>query len=649
MRGRLVAGRRLGGVGRKYGVRQRVADRRRLAVEHDDRRPQGDRARVPLPRRLDGARPSRALPRHLQHRRPHRLQRRHPRRAPRRPRTGLQGRPACAGAADAGARGHAPDPRGRMAAGAVPEVGARRRRALLLRRLHQCRPRTRGRTTPRSTRSCSTVRGKPRRASPGGLGVLQSTSRDAGRTAAAWRSRAILRHDRYVPILEVLGNDPKQRLGAGYIEAWESARGPSAEPPACASCSRMAARPAEITGAWLRVKRLGESSAPLQLSLETSTGSPLASSQASAQGISNESLEPVHVRFPRPARLASGARVALRAASPAPSAYTTFPIRKGATSGSTRRRLRSRLRPVHGRRRLDRLGAVGCPRPSRRRPAIRARRPVTVCHVTVAHDAWDARIFHKECATLAAAGYRVARVAPHGRREIRTASRSSRCARRAAGWIACWACRRARAVAAARQRAALYHVHDPELIPLALLAARALAQAGRLRHARAALGGHRRAARPPPAAGPERAAAGPRALAAARLRPRRLRDGGPPARDARAARRRHAAQPADRRGGRARGWSAPLGPAPLRRHPPRLDLGAPAEVHARGRTASSWTRARSSHGSSSGSNRRPSNGPGPATMVALPGAPRRLPRAGAASGGPRPRAVLARRVPPITR
>ena len=233
---------------------------------------------------------------------------------------------------------------------------------------------------------------------------------------------------------------------------------------------RTAARPAEVTGAWLRVKRLGQTSAPLQLSLETSTGSALASSQASAQDISNESLEWVHVRFPRPARLDAGAEVALRAGSPAPSAYETFPIRKGASSGSTRRRSSIAATRSSRRRRLDRLGAVGCTRPSRRRPAVRARRPVTVCHVTVAHDAWDARIFHKECATLAAAGYRVVLVAPHGRREIRdgVAIEPLRSPRSRLDRLLGLQARAA--VAAARQRAALYHVHDPELIPLALLA-----------------------------------------------------------------------------------------------------------------------------------------------------------------------------------
>jgi glycosyltransferase involved in cell wall biosynthesis len=93
-----------------------------------------------------------------------------------------------------------------------------------------------------------------------------------------------------------------------------------------------------------------------------------------------------------------------------------------------------------------------------------------VCHVTTAHDAGDARIFHKECATLAAAGYRVVLVAPHGRRETNHGVLIDPLPP-ARGKLQRWARLQARAaVAAARQRAALYHIHDPELIPLALLA-----------------------------------------------------------------------------------------------------------------------------------------------------------------------------------
>ncbi len=94
----------------------------------------------------------------------------------------------------------------------------------------------------------------------------------------------------------------------------------------------------------------------------------------------------------------------------------------------------------------------------------------TICHVTVAHRASDARVFHKECVTLARAGHRVVLVAQHPRREtidgvlVEPLPQATGRLHRVVGLQA-----RA-AVAAARQRATVYHVHDPELIPLALLA-----------------------------------------------------------------------------------------------------------------------------------------------------------------------------------
>jgi glycosyltransferase involved in cell wall biosynthesis len=93
-----------------------------------------------------------------------------------------------------------------------------------------------------------------------------------------------------------------------------------------------------------------------------------------------------------------------------------------------------------------------------------------VCHVTTAHPARDARIFHKECKTLARAGYRVVLVAQHAGRDTSDgvvieplpaatgkAQRLMRLVPRAL-------------MIALRHRATLYHFHDPELIPVALIA-----------------------------------------------------------------------------------------------------------------------------------------------------------------------------------
>jgi glycosyltransferase involved in cell wall biosynthesis len=92
-----------------------------------------------------------------------------------------------------------------------------------------------------------------------------------------------------------------------------------------------------------------------------------------------------------------------------------------------------------------------------------------ICHVTTAHPVRDARIFHKECKTLARAGYRVVLVAQHTARETSDGVMIEPLPR-ATGKLQRLALLQPRALLAVwRQRAALYHFHDPELIPLALL------------------------------------------------------------------------------------------------------------------------------------------------------------------------------------
>jgi glycosyltransferase involved in cell wall biosynthesis len=98
-----------------------------------------------------------------------------------------------------------------------------------------------------------------------------------------------------------------------------------------------------------------------------------------------------------------------------------------------------------------------------------------VVHLTSVHPQPDARIFVKECRSLAAAGYRVTLVAPAARDELADGV-AIRAVRPAAG-------RRDRMTRVVRDvlRAArsldadLYHFHDPELLPVGL----ALRRSGR--------------------------------------------------------------------------------------------------------------------------------------------------------------------------
>ena len=99
------------------------------------------------------------------------------------------------------------------------------------------------------------------------------------------------------------------------------------------------------------------------------------------------------------------------------------------------------------------LGPVGAPEP---RPAGARLDGVRAMHLTTVHRPRDVRIFHKEARALARAGARAVVGAPR--------ARLPRAARPLAGW---------RLMAAARREGAdIYHVHDPELLPVALWLAR---------------------------------------------------------------------------------------------------------------------------------------------------------------------------------
>lgn len=92
-----------------------------------------------------------------------------------------------------------------------------------------------------------------------------------------------------------------------------------------------------------------------------------------------------------------------------------------------------------------------------------------IVHITTVHSPFDNRIFHRECKTLAAAGYDVVLVAAHTGDEridgiqIRSYQRPThRIARMTLGV--------GRALKTAlRQRGQIYHFHDPEFIPAALI------------------------------------------------------------------------------------------------------------------------------------------------------------------------------------
>jgi len=92
-----------------------------------------------------------------------------------------------------------------------------------------------------------------------------------------------------------------------------------------------------------------------------------------------------------------------------------------------------------------------------------------IAHLTTVHPPFDVRIFHKECKSIARAGYRVTLVACHNQDELKEGVRiraipkiRGRLSRMIRG---AWSMYRE----AVREDADLYHFHDPELLPVGLL------------------------------------------------------------------------------------------------------------------------------------------------------------------------------------
>jgi len=91
-----------------------------------------------------------------------------------------------------------------------------------------------------------------------------------------------------------------------------------------------------------------------------------------------------------------------------------------------------------------------------------------ICVLTSVHPPFDVRVFHRQARSARAAGYDVTLIAPGAPREPvdgvnfeRTPSRGGRAGRPLRWPVLFWKARRA--------RAAIYHFHDPELLPWGLL------------------------------------------------------------------------------------------------------------------------------------------------------------------------------------
>ena len=94
-----------------------------------------------------------------------------------------------------------------------------------------------------------------------------------------------------------------------------------------------------------------------------------------------------------------------------------------------------------------------------------SKRRTRIAHVTTVHHAQDPRILHKELATLSAAGFEAHLIAPHSADEVKQGV-VIHALPRAKGQLGRLRLMRAAFREARQLKAALYHLHDPELIPL---------------------------------------------------------------------------------------------------------------------------------------------------------------------------------------
>ncbi|MBN2333540.1 MAG: glycosyltransferase family 4 protein [Deltaproteobacteria bacterium] len=89
--------------------------------------------------------------------------------------------------------------------------------------------------------------------------------------------------------------------------------------------------------------------------------------------------------------------------------------------------------------------------------------------MTSVHQATDVRIFVKECRSLSHYGWKVTLIAPHDRQEEKDGVTIVPVAQPAHRWQRMTALLRQSYLAALRINAPIYHLHDPELIPVGIL------------------------------------------------------------------------------------------------------------------------------------------------------------------------------------
>lgn len=94
---------------------------------------------------------------------------------------------------------------------------------------------------------------------------------------------------------------------------------------------------------------------------------------------------------------------------------------------------------------------------------------VKVCILTTVHPPFDTRIFHKEAKTLARAGYEVILIVQHNKKEVVDGIKIIPLPKPRNRFVRIFGLTWRTFFIALRQRADVYHFHDPELLPVGVL------------------------------------------------------------------------------------------------------------------------------------------------------------------------------------
>jgi len=94
--------------------------------------------------------------------------------------------------------------------------------------------------------------------------------------------------------------------------------------------------------------------------------------------------------------------------------------------------------------------------------------PTKICHITSAHPPFDGRIFHKQCISLVNAGYAVSLVATYSKAETIRGVKMVPLSQKKGRFYRFFIKSFQAFFKALKTKSAIYHLHDPELLPAAI-------------------------------------------------------------------------------------------------------------------------------------------------------------------------------------